>query len=77
MARSSIAAERFLDEIDAALDLVQEGPRRWPRFRFGMRRFVLAAYPYSIIYRDVADEVQIYAVAHAKRRPLYWRRRRF
>ncbi len=32
----------------------------------------MAAYPYSIVYRGLDDEIQIIAVAHAKRRPRYW-----
>ena len=42
-----------------------------------MRRFVMASYPYSIVYRVTRTTVDVYAVAHAKRRPEYWRRRRF
>jgi plasmid stabilization system protein ParE len=75
--RSFIAAERFLDEIEAALELIREAPDRWPFYRLGMRRYVLTSYPYSIVYRARVTEIQVYAVAHAKRRPLYWRRRRF
>jgi plasmid stabilization system protein ParE len=74
---SIVAAQRFLDEIDAALDLIREAPERWPTYRLGMRRCVISAYPYGIIYRVVSRVIEIYAVAHAKRRPTYWRRRRF
>lgn len=75
--RSPIAAERFLDEVEAALDLIREAPERWPAYRLNMRRYVMPAYPYSVIYRTTELEIQVYAVAHAKRRPLYWRNRRF
>jgi plasmid stabilization system protein ParE len=74
--RSEIAAERFLAEVEQALGLVAEAPGRWPLFRGGTRRFVMAAFPYSIIYREMPNEVQVLAVAHAKRRPQYWRGRR-
>lgn len=75
--RSLIAAERFLTEVEQAVDLVAEAPGRWPLFRAGTRRFVMAAFPYSIIYREMRNEIQVLAVAHAKRRPQYWRDRRF
>jgi plasmid stabilization system protein ParE len=75
--RSLIAAERFLSEIEAALILVAEAPDRWPLYRAGTRRYVLSAFPYSIVYRATQDEIQVFAVAHAKRRPQYWTRRRF
>jgi plasmid stabilization system protein ParE len=74
--RSPIAAERFLTEVEQALDSVAEAPERWPPFRAGTRRFVMADFPYSIIYREVGNEIQVLAVAHAKRRPQYWRGRR-
>ena len=75
--RSLIAAERFLIEVGLALDLVREAPERWPLFRHGMRRYVLPAFPYTIVYRVTSDTVDIYAVAHTKRRILYWRKRHF
>lgn len=74
---SVLAAERFLDEVDGALELIREAPERWPPFRRGMRRHVMTSFPYSIIYQVSADFIDIYAVAHAKRRPTYWRNRRF
>ena len=75
-ARSLIAAERFLDDVEAALDLIAEAPERWPLFRAGTRRYVMSAFPYSILYRVTPGEIQVLAVAHAKRRPMCWRTRR-
>ena len=70
-------AERFLDEVEAALDLILEAPERWPTFRLGMRRYVMSAFPYAVVYRVTLDAVEVYGIAHAKRRPTYWRGRRF
>lgn len=39
------------------------------------RRFALPRFPYSIVYRERANGIVIFAVAHHKRRPGYWRRR--
>jgi plasmid stabilization system protein ParE len=75
--RSVVAAERFLSDVDAALDLIAEAPGRWPLARMGVRRYVMPAFPYSIVYRVAPDVIEILAVAHAKRRPLYWTKRRF
>jgi plasmid stabilization system protein ParE len=33
-------------------------------------------FPYSVFYRLREDHVRILAVAHQKRRPFYWRKRR-
>jgi plasmid stabilization system protein ParE len=73
---SGIAAGRFLDEVEAALELIKEAPVRWPLYRGDMRRYVMSAYPFSLIYRVTEMEIQIFAVAHAKRRPFYWTKRR-
>lgn len=78
--RSLIAAERFLSDVEAALDLIAEAPERWPLTQMGLRRYVMPAFPYSIVYRvyrETPEAIQVFAVAHAKRRPLYWKKRRF
>lgn len=77
LARSEVAAERFVGDVESALSLISEAPGRWPLYRAGSRRFVMSAFPYSIIYRAIETQIQVFAVAHAKRRPLYWTRRRF
>lgn len=77
LARSEVVAERFVGDVDSALSLISEAPDRWPSYRAGTRRFVMSAFPYSIIYRATDTEVQVFAVAHAKRRPLYGRGRHF
>ena len=71
-----VAARRFLLEVDQALGVIREAPERWPLYRLGMRRYVMSAFPYSIVYRVSDDAIEVYAIAHAKRRTLYWRRRR-
>jgi hypothetical protein len=32
-------------------------------------------FPYRVVYVVVGEDVDVIAVAHAKRRPAYWRRR--
>ena len=41
-----------------------------------IRRFLLPGFPYLIVYESFDTEVFVYAVAHASRRPNYWRRRK-
>lgn len=75
--RSPSAAESFTDTIDTALAQIAEAPERWPRHLYGTRRHVLQRFPFSVIYRVVDTDIHVYAIAHAKRRPGYWRSRRF
>lgn len=74
--RSDVAAQAFALEIDHALRSITEAPERWPKMQRGERRFLLARFPYSILYRIRGNDIFIIAVAHLKRRPGYWRSRR-
>lgn len=74
--RSSTAAAAFLREVDDALARVAAAPDTWPRYRRGTRRIVLGGFPFSLVYRFDDDVIYVVAVAHAKRRPEYWRRRK-
>ena len=73
--RSHRAAAAFLREVDRGIRLIVESPDLWPHFEGEVRRCVLRAYPYSILYRQAGTAIQVIAVAHDRRRPGYWRRR--
>lgn len=75
MARSPDASIRFLTDLYDAFDSIADTPRRWPHYLYGTRRFVLHDFPFSIIYLDDPDAVNIVAVAHNKRKPGYWKQR--
>jgi plasmid stabilization system protein ParE len=70
--------DELLDEVDASLVAIDVGPNAWPHVgTAGLRRFVLARFPYSVIYAVREEEVLVYAFAHQKRRPGYWTNRTF
>ena len=73
--RSHAAAAGFVREVEHALDRIVAGPERYPKTRFGRRRFVLLNYPYDIVYRVIGMSIEVVAVAHHSRRPGYWRTR--
>jgi plasmid stabilization system protein ParE len=73
--RSESAASAFVAELDRAVELIGEGPHRWPRHVHGTRRYVMHRFPFVVVYRVAADEIQVVAVAHGRRRPDYWQRR--
>jgi plasmid stabilization system protein ParE len=73
--RSLRAAERFLDELDQAIERIAENPQQFPEYIYGTRRVVLYRFPYVIIFRESDAVVEIVAVAHGRRRPGYWRDR--
>jgi plasmid stabilization system protein ParE len=73
--RSETAARAFIAEFDHAVVAIREFPESWPPYKKGTRRFILRRFPISIVYRTEATVIYVLAVAHAKRRPGYWRRR--
>lgn len=75
LARSYSAALRFAHEIQHAVERIAESPERYPLTRYGRRRFVLISFPYDVVYRITASEIEIVAVAHHARRPGYWKAR--
>jgi plasmid stabilization system protein ParE len=73
--RSETAARAFLREMDHAVLRISEAPERWPKYASLTRRFLLARFPFSVIYRIAEQVVEVIAVAHHKRKPGYWRPR--
>ena len=73
--RSVTAAAAFGSEIDAAESAIVRLPEAWPPFDHGTRRYLLQRFPFSVVYRVEARRVLIVAVAHARRRPGYWKSR--
>ncbi len=69
-----IAAD-FLNAIYAAVANIVSAPQRWP-LKGRWRRYYLRRFPYVIAYREVDELLQIGAVAHQRRLPDYWSRRR-
>ena len=49
---SAVGADRFLAELDRAVQLILEAPQRWPTYVHGTRRFVLVKFPYIVVYRE-------------------------
>ncbi len=73
--RNESAAGLFLTELDLAIERITETPERWPLYLRGTRRFLLRRFPFAVVYRQVAETIQIVAVAHGRRKPGYWKER--
>jgi plasmid stabilization system protein ParE len=74
-ADSPTAAINFDAELRAAYARLSRTPRIFPAFLHGTRRMLLERNPFSVIFRERLRDIQIIAVAHAKRRPGYWANR--
>jgi hypothetical protein len=67
----------LVEEFDRALDAIAERPATWPLWpgvgeEVGVRRFLLARFPFAIAYIVEVDEIVVLALAHLRRRPGYW-----
>jgi toxin ParE1/3/4 len=70
--------DEFIAEVSAALGRIGNAPESyaaWPRTRATgplIRKATIERFPYVIAFEKHAQHVLVLAVAHAKRRPLYW-----
>ena len=66
----------FAAEVERTIALVREFPEAGTSVGPKRRRVLVARFPYSIVYRQDPDSMVIVAVAHQRRRPGYWQRRK-
>ena len=77
-AKAAGLGERFVSYVDEVLQLVEETPGGFPTWNVDprFRRAVVQRFPYLVFYRDLADRIEVVAVAHGAREPGYWLKRR-
>jgi plasmid stabilization system protein ParE len=66
----------LITELEKATSLLSGNPELGTPWVSGTRRFVLRRFPFNIVYRLFPDHLFIIAIAHQKRRPGYWQRRK-
>jgi len=65
--------QRFATAVERTLALIAEFPLAFPAlYEPDIRSAKVARFPYRIVYVLVGANIDIIAVAHAKRRPAYW-----
>jgi len=62
----------FLDEVDRSVRRIVSFPMSCPEIESGVRRCLLARFPYGLIYGLDQGTIVILAVAHLHRDPRYW-----
>ena len=67
---------RFIDSVDVTLAQIDATPKRFPiLYEPDIRSAKVSRFPYRVVYVVVDDVIDVIAVAHSKRRLVYWRRR--
>lgn len=74
--RSDQAAIGFALEFDLISERIAVETNRFPHTLAGCQYCAMRRYPYRVIFRDHGLRIVVIAVAHAKRRPRYWQKRR-
>jgi hypothetical protein len=72
--------EDFVASVESALEIIEKRPRQFTQLNVGskdreVRRCVLKRFPYLIIFEILHDEILVVAIAHSKRKPMYWKPR--
>lgn len=64
-------------EVELAVSRILSNPEHFSRYKQSkFRKLVLRRFPFSIFFLELDTYIWIAAVAHQKRRPDYWRRRK-
>ena len=75
--RDTSVAARFRDAVDSAVDRIASAADSHPVLVDDVRWVRVRRFPYILVFaREGSDSLLVLAVAHAKRRPGYWKRRR-
>ncbi len=65
----------FLTEVERTAEALLQHPHAGPVIRKGIRRRLLARFPFGLLYQIDEDDIVILAVMHLRRRPGYWEQR--
>ena len=75
--RQTGLGDAFVAHLRQAFEAIRTRPLSLPRLEYysgphDIRRIVVQRFPYVAIFRHRDKEVLVIAVAHSRRRPLYW-----
>ncbi len=68
--------QRFA-EVDRLLTQIELAPPSFPILtESGIRSAKVPRFPYCIVFVEIGAHIEVLAIAHAKRPPVYWRHQR-
>ena len=73
--REAGLGDAFITDINVTLQLIAANPQMfptWPGAAIGIRRAVVSKFPFVIAFEAPLDRILVLAIAHGRRRPLYW-----
>jgi plasmid stabilization system protein ParE len=66
----------YLSEVERAVTSIAKSPTTWPIIEGDLRRRLVRRFPFGILYYVESEEIVVAAVAHLRRKPRYWKKRR-
>ena len=73
--RAKGLGERFRLAVEVATTLASAHPKLGSPWKLRTRRVFPKGFKFSVVYRIEPTELVVFAIAHFRRRPTYWRRR--
>ena len=73
--RNQRAAVRFLGAVDAGMTAISEHPEAYRKVRADVRRVLLRRFPYHLLFRVLATEIEVIGCFHVQRDPRIWQHR--
>ena len=73
--RSPQASQRLAEGVAKALQSINADPWRFGVVEGNSRSCSIDRFPYQVVFRIDSNKLYVIAVAHAKRRPGYWKDR--
>ena len=67
--------EKFRTAVREQVQKIASQPDALILIRPGIRKCLGSRFPYDLIYQKLGDGILVLALAHRKRRPLYWQDR--
>jgi hypothetical protein len=66
----------FLTQVEQALAVALQYPSSGTPLGSGFRWVLTQRFRYAVVYREIENGIIVIAVAHLRRRPGYWRKRK-
>ena len=66
---------RFRESVAAIFERIAHHPQTGAPDEAGCRRLRVKGFPFSVVYREQADEIIVFAIRPDARKPGYWHRR--
>ncbi|HEU0080001.1 MAG TPA: type II toxin-antitoxin system RelE/ParE family toxin [Longimicrobiaceae bacterium] len=76
MERSPRLALEFTGAVEEALSFVREHTEAGTPVRGVLRGWLVRRFPYRVICREEESRIYVLAIAHHRRKPSYWHRRK-